>query len=318
MSTILVSAIIVTKGRKDYILPLLGSLKRQTGHDLEIIIIDNSLNPDFSKEIILRHPHIKLYSSPSNLLSYCQALNTGINMSAGDFILCLNDDVLLSNDFIEKAMRGFKVNKRIGMVSGKILRFDKKTIDSSGLFLTIWRTARERGYGQLDHGQFEKEGFIFGVNGAVAFYRREMLEEIKIGGEYFDSDFRFFYEDLDIAWRAQNSGWRGYFIPEAEVCHLRGGTARNGKGINKKYARRYLNDELQFDLIKNRYLAIIKNDSLLNLLFFLPCIVFYDIFVWGYIVFFRPTFIKEIFFKSIPLNSALKKRRILLEKAKNS
>jgi len=44
-----------------------------------------------------------------------------------------------------------------------------KIIDSTGLFLTPWRTAKERGYGDKDRGQFGKEGYIFGVNGAVAF-----------------------------------------------------------------------------------------------------------------------------------------------------
>jgi GT2 family glycosyltransferase len=98
----------------------------------------------------------------------------------------------LDKRFIEIVLRGFRIDKRIGMVSGRILRPDGKIIDSTGLFLSPWRTFKERGYGIKDRGQFEKEGYIFGVNGAVVFYHRDMLEEIKVNSEYFDSDFRFF------------------------------------------------------------------------------------------------------------------------------
>lgn len=121
---------------------------------------------------------------------------------------------------------GFTTDERIGIVSGKILRQDTKTIDSTGLFLSIERIARERGYGVYDRGQFDKEGYVFGVNGAVAFYRRKMLDVIKQGIDYFDSEYRFFYEDLDLAWRAQNSWGRGFYIPRALAYHMRGGSLR--------------------------------------------------------------------------------------------
>jgi GT2 family glycosyltransferase len=93
-----------------------------------------------------------------------------------------------------------------------------------------------------------------------------MLEEIKEEGEYFDSEFHIFYEDLDIAWRAKRSGWKGYYVPGAIAYHLRGGSVRGKSGIDKPFVRRYLNNQLQAGLIKNRYLAIIKNGSVCGFL----------------------------------------------------
>src|SRR3989338_6010416 len=101
-------------------------------------------------------------------------------------------------DLLKMRSEDFFVNEKIGMVSGKLLRSDRRIIDSAGLFLSCWRTAKERGYGLKDRGQFEKEEYVFGVNGAAAFYRKKMLDEIKLGSEYFDSDFHIFYEDLDV------------------------------------------------------------------------------------------------------------------------
>ena len=260
MSTKLVSVIVVSARQHNYLEACLESIQKQTYPHIELIVIDTYLEN----------------------LSYCQSLNRGIKESKGDFILCLNDDVSLKENFAEEAIKGFEISDKIGMVSGKILRMDGKTLDSTGLFLSIFRTAKERGYGCKDQGQFERPGYIFGVTGAVAFYRKDMLEQIKLGNEYFDEGFGFFYEDLDIAWRAQNYGWKGYYLPQAIAYHVRGASLRQTRGINKKFARNYISQDLLWRLIKNRYLTIKKNDNLLDFLLHLPFILIYDIFTWSH------------------------------------
>ncbi len=310
MSNKLVSIVIVTKGTKKYFSALIDSIKKQSYGDFELTVIDNSVNIDFKRYISESYPDITAYTSSKNLF-YCEALNKGISLSKGNFILCLNDDVLLDKDFIKEALKGFAVSRKIGMISGKILRADGITIDSTGLFLSPMRTAKERGYAKKDTGKFEKKEYIFGVNGAAAFYRKEMLETIKIGPEYFDQDFHLFYEDLDIAWRAQNFGWQGYYMPKAIVYHIRGGTVRSSRGINKRYARHYLNDELTIYLIKNRYLAIIKNDTLPEFLLCLPIIIIYELFTCTYLFIFRFTLIKKLFSSHILVKAAFQKRQAL-------
>jgi len=307
MSNKLVSIVIVFGGSQDYIQPLLDSIKLQNYSPVEIAVIDNSAGLDFSQKIAESSPGVKIQTNPKNLF-YCQALNIGIKMSKGDIILCLNDDVVLGKNFIETAVAGFHKDDKIGMVSGKILRIDKKRMDSTGLFLSLWRTARERGYGSQDKGQFEKEGYVFGVNGAVAFYRRIMLEEISVEGNYFDPDFHIFYEDLDIAWRAQNKGWRGYYIPGAVAYHARGGTVRKNPGTGKPLGRRYLNEELHADLIKNRYLAIIRNESLLGFFLHLPFIFLHDILMWAYVFIFKRKVVKIFLSQLDYLRYTLRKR----------
>lgn len=303
----IVSVIVVSCGIGNYLKVCLDSLKGQTYPAPEIILIDNSGEPGLRKEILQDYPFVNLYPG-SKGLSYCASLNKGIELSKGDFILCLNDDVILDSNFIKGALKGFLPDSKIGMVSGKILRYDRKTIDSTGLFLSCWRTARERGYGILDAGQFQKKEYIFGVNGAVAFYRRGMLEAIKEDGNYFDADFHFFYEDLDLSWRAQNNGWKAYYVPDAIAYHIRGGSARTAGGINKPYARRYINEELHGDLIKNRYVAIIKNETRLDFLLHLPFLALYDFAMWTYILFFRPKQIRVFISNLKYLKSAVDKR----------
>jgi GT2 family glycosyltransferase len=287
----LVSIVIVTIGIKNYLWSCLDSIKAQSYPNLEVIVINNSSEPGFSFKISAYSDSIKVYTSSQNLF-YSASLNKGIELSQGKFVLCLNDDVILDKEFISEALKGFSVRDNIGMVSGKILRQDKLTLDSTGLFLSVFRFAKERGYGKLDSGQFEKSGFIYGVNGAVAFYRKLMLEEIKDGEDYFDSRFRMFYEDLDISWRANNRGWFGYYIPQARAYHVRGGSFRPDSGLGKVAARRYLNDQLHASLIKNRYRTILKNENFFSLLLHIIPIILYDLGAWAYVLLFRPKVIK--------------------------
>lgn len=306
----IVSVVVVTNGQSDYLRLCLESIKKQTYTNVETIVISNALNHNLGSKFYDTYEDIKLYSNEENLF-YCAALNKGIRIAEGGFILCLNDDVILDARFIEEALKGFFLSKKIGMVSGKILRSDGKIIDSAGLFLSIWRTAKERGYGSLDKGRYDKEGYIFGVNGAVAFYRRDMLESIKLGADYFDEDYRIFYEDLDIAWRAQNLCWKAYYMPCAIAYHVRGATVRKGRGIDMPLARKYLSNELYFDLVKNRYLTIIRNEPLLGFVLYLPFIFLYDILAWGYILFYRPTLILKLFFDLKYIISAFRKRKLI-------
>jgi GT2 family glycosyltransferase len=205
--------------------------------------------------------------------------------------------MLQIDNFIEELVKTVCLNDRIGMVSGKILRMDKITIDSTGLFLGKSRKPVERGFNQKDRGQYNKEGYIFGVSGAAAFYRRAMLEDIKDENGYFDQRYGMFYEDLDLAWRASKKGWRGYYTPKAIAYHKRGASAKASfpsPRFFKKYSFVYLNNALKIRLIKNRYLTIIKNDSFWGIIFNLPFILTYEIKLYIYIILFSPKLLGQI------------------------
>ncbi|MFA5069313.1 MAG: glycosyltransferase family 2 protein [Candidatus Omnitrophota bacterium] len=283
----LISVIVVTKGAKDYLSRCLRSLHAQTLPPAEVIVIDNSLDAGFSQKIKNDFPQVKIYSAPMNLF-YAASLNKGISISRGEFILCLNDDICLDMNFINKARAGFFVNDRVGMVSGKVLRDSIAAIDSAGLSPDIFRRAKERGYGRPDGRPFGKECYIFGPGGAAAFYRREMLEDIRVCRWYFDEDLIMFYEDLDIAWRAKNYGWKGYYIPSAVAYHARGGSFRPDAGLNKPFARRYLDSKAHAWLIRNRYAVMLKNESVLGLILHIAPVMLFGLLELAYALFRNP------------------------------
>jgi len=283
----MVSIIIATHNKLNCFKDCLQSLKGQSLRNFETILIFNSSSADTITEARSISPRAKYIINSENLL-FCKASNQGIQHSGGGYVLCLNDDVVLEPTFIEELINAAATDNKIGMVSGKILRPDKKTIDTTGLFLGRSRKPVERGFNQLDKGQYDKEGYVFGVSGCAAFYRREMLEDIKDSNGYFDERYGMFYEDLDLAWRANKNGWKGYYTPRAIAYHQRGASCRTIKpkiGFLKQYAFACLNDELKFRLIRNRHRTILKNDSLGGFIFNLPFILAYELKLFFYMIF---------------------------------
>lgn len=293
----LVSVIIVTCNKKDMLSGLLFSLRRQGYRPIETIVVLNGCPEQECGGLSKNFPDTVFIHNKENLF-FCKGQNQGIRTARGEFILGLNDDLILEEDFIEKMIEAARKNERIGMVSGCIMRQDKKTLDTTGLFLARSRKPLERGYGRRYKDRHKTAGYIFGSGGAAPLYRRKMLEDIKLGSEYFDENYHMFYEDLDISWRAQNRGWKGYYTPFALAYHLRGGTAGQNRPrllFLQKYNFARLPGRLKSHLVKNRYMTIIKNDHLTHLLLNLPWVLGYEIKLWLYLILFEPAVVLRIF-----------------------
>ena len=87
-------------------------------------------------------------------------------------------------------------------------------------------------------------------SGCAALYRRDMIEDISINGEFFDPDFFAYREDADVAWRAQLRGWRCVYTPQAIAYHVRTVSREN---------RKSLSPVINMHSVKNRFLLRIKN-----------------------------------------------------------
>lgn len=290
-----VAAVVNWNGAK-YIRSCLDSVLNQDYPRIKIVVVDNG-STDGSVEIIKENfGSSRLVRNKTNV-GYCKALNQAINALESDFILCLNTDVKLEPDYVEKAVAIMRQFPDCGMLSGKILRLDGKTLDSAGQFIGRDRRPRERGYGGRDRGQYDAREFVFSVCGAVAFYRRKMLGQVALDGQYFDEDYFAFYEDLDLGWRAQLLGWSCIYEPGAIAYHQRGATAPTGKRVpsilsGRQFARR--SPATRYHIIKNRYMTMIKNDSLESLLADMLCIMPLEAMLWAYTALSSPMLILRL------------------------
>jgi GT2 family glycosyltransferase len=110
----------------------------------------------------------------------------------------------------------------------------------------------DRGSQEVDNGDYLQYEFVFGATAAAALYRRAMIDDISLDGEFFDSDFFVYREDADVAWRAQLMGWKCLYAPYARGYHVRKVLPGN---------RRALPPEINMHSVKNRFLMRIKNIS---------------------------------------------------------
>ncbi|MBI4161835.1 MAG: glycosyltransferase family 2 protein [Acidobacteria bacterium] len=306
-----VSVIVLNWNGGGFVVRCLESLLEQTHPDLEVVVVDNG-SRDGSLEVIRERfrdlPRLELGEN----LGYCRANNAAIPYADGEFLLFLNTDVVLEPDFLEHAVASFALDPRIGMVTGKLLRFGGEVVDTTGQFLGRSRRTVERGFDRTDDRRFAEPGPVFSVCGAAALYRRRMVEEIEVGGEFFDEDFFAFHEDLDVGWRAQNSGWRGHYNPQAVGYHFRGGWLQPyRKGRRRRLTLRHAPPDLQFHIVKNRYLSILKNDTAGGYLRDLPFIWGRDLLVLGFLLWRRPGVLWRLFREREVFRRALEKREFL-------
>ena len=297
-----VSVIIINWNHRDCITDCLDSLLDQGFSDLEIIVVDNASTDGSVEWIQQNYSHVKLISFPENR-GFAHAFNYAVRMSLGTHILSLNPDVSVRPGFLEAMLSAISSHDQIGMAAPKLLQaLDTTHLDSTGLFISRTRRTYDRGQGSLDSGQFDSQTEVFGACGAAAFYRRTMLDDLKIGEQFFDEDFFAYYEDADLAWRAQLMGWRCVYVPSAVGLHIR----CYGDTLTKRRKKNHYGPRFA---LRNRYLMIFKNDDPLGFLYDLPFILFSEIPRLVFLVFVSPRSLLGIieFVRLIP--SAWKKRQ---------
>lgn len=252
----LVTVTLVTYNSGRYIKRCLESVLAQKGPQIEIIVIDNN-STDGTRDILERYEdRCRIVHNHDNI-GFAAAQNQAIRLSRGSWILTLNPDVLLMPYFIQAMLEAGRLDNRIGTVCGKLLvmspDFDieaRPRVDSTGIYFTPHLRHLDRGSREVDNGHYLKREYVFGATAAAALYRRAMIDDISLNGEFFDPDFFVYREDADVAWRAQLMGWRCLYTPYARGYHVRAVLPGN---------RRVLPREINMHSVKNRFLMRMKN-----------------------------------------------------------
>ncbi len=256
MTSGLVSVTIVTYNSSRYIERCLRFLFEQDYPAMEIIVVDNA-SGDGTPEILHRfQSRIAVVCNQQNK-GFAGGQNQAIALTSGEWVLVLNPDVRLTPNFLTNAMAAGRLAPEIGSVSGKLRAMQpsfeiptEQILDSTGIHFTPSLRHFDRGSKQRDDGQYEKAEYVFGVTGAAAFYRRTMIEDVSINGEFFDDDFFAYREDADLSWRAQLLGWKCVYTPHALAYHVRSVLPAN---------RRSVPALVNMHSVKNRFLMRVKN-----------------------------------------------------------
>src|SRR5471030_2519233 len=253
-----VSITIVTYNSGRFIKRCLESVLDQNYPLKEIIVIDNNSSDGTIDILEPFDDRCRIVYNEENI-GFAAAQNQAITLSGAEWVLTLNPDVLLLQGFLEALVNAGNLDPRVGTVCGKLLTMtagfdfpEEPLVDSTGIYFTPNLRHLDRGSLQVDNGHFRNYEYVFGATAAAALYRREMIEDISINGEFFDNDFFAYREDADVAWRAQLMGWKCLYAPYARGYHVRKVLPGN---------RRALPPEINMHSVKNRFLMRIKNIS---------------------------------------------------------
>ncbi len=209
------SVVIPNWNGKHFLGPCLESLLAQTQPYIEIIIADNA-STDGSQEFVKSaYPNTRLIELAQNR-GFTGACNAGMEAAAGEYVALLNNDTEVAPDWGTEVIKALDEKHDVGIVACKMLLHDQRDrFHTAGDFVAVDGRAGNRGFGELDGGQYDLSGYVFSACGGAAVYRRSMLREIGL----LDDDFFFLLEDVDLAWRAQLAGFRVWYAPGAVVYH---------------------------------------------------------------------------------------------------
>lgn len=304
----LVSVTVVTYNSGRFIRRCLESVLEQLHKPFEVIVIDNA-STDGTCDILERFErrcHI-VYNEEN--IGFAAAQNQAIGLSGGEWVLTLNPDVLLLSNFVSRLLEAAALDPRAGTICGKLLlaeaAFDiegRQRLDSTGMYFTPTLRHKDRGSMETCNGKYSKREYVFGATAAAAFYRREMIADISVEGEFFDSDFFTYREDADVAWRAQLLGWRCIFDPGAVAYHVR--KLRPGM-------RSQLPPVINMHSVKNRFLMRIKNITAGLYLRNLLTVSVRDAGILVYCLLIEPTSLPAFFRVVRDIERILRKRRII-------
>ncbi len=193
----------------------LGSLRRQTNQNFEVILVDNG-SSDGSQEYVRNfYPDVQFLELGQNL-GFTGACNAGYEIASGDIVILLNNDTEVDSSWLDAILNAFERVPEAGSVASKMLLYDQRDmIHTAGDYYRVNGIPGNRGVWQQDNGQYDQESFVFGACGGAAAYRKELLEDIG----FLDDAFYFSCEDVDLAWRIHHSGHKVLYVPDAIVYH---------------------------------------------------------------------------------------------------
>ena len=123
-------------------------------------------------------------------------------------------------------------------------------LNSTGGELTPTGHGADRGYLDVDHGQYDEHLDVFAFCGAAAAIRTDVGAALG----WFDPWLFAYYEDLDLSWRMRRAGWAVRYAPRARVRHRHAATSRIGSPV------------FQFHNQRNRLAVLTRNATAAELL----------------------------------------------------
>lgn len=275
-------------------------------YDIELILCDDASEDDsvrIADEILssVRNSQFtyKIVRNEKNL-GFSSNINSGVNKSLGEILILLNTDIIPENNFLEPLIKHFK-DRDIFAVGCMDKSVEKEKITLRGRGIGIWK----RGFLIHERGAVDKKNTLW-VSGGSGAFKKEIWEKLNGLDPLFNP---FYWEDIDLSYRALKSGYKILFEKESVVLH------EHEKGAIKS---KYSSSDIKTIAYRNQFIFIWKNLTDLDLL--IKHLIFFPIFLIKAIltldVSFISGFFKAIFLLPKIIKSKSENKRLFVKKDK--
>ncbi len=207
---------------------LINSIKKNILNiEYEIIIISNSYYNKEKQENIKKYfKKIKFKFNNKNL-GYAKAVNQGLRLATGEYILVINPDVVILDNNLLLALSFLENNNKICMVGPRIIDDSSEIQDSYRVFVTpktlflrsikreINKILYKKKYSLLEYNQYFSPHPVDWISGACMLIKKAAIE--KVGP--MDERFFMYCEDMDWCRRFWQHHYEVWSFPHWTVQH---------------------------------------------------------------------------------------------------
>jgi GT2 family glycosyltransferase len=235
-----VSVVIVNYNGVDFLWNCLFALKTQTYPPYEIILVDNASNDASISFVKTNYPQIKILECQENF-GFAMGSNLGATYATGDLVALLNNDAVVTPDWLDHMVKDFRENWPLAGVLSSLVKSKKK---QEGPERRVVQTLNF--LGRPMEVFFENSKTIFYPEGSSFIYARFLATQGP-----FDSDYFIYEEDVYFGWKLRLLNWQVKKSATAKVFHEEGGTMSlfpEWKGFYYRSRNRWLNLFLFYEM----------------------------------------------------------------------
>jgi len=175
-----VSVIVLSYNRPQYLVHALESIAAQSYKNLEVIVVDNhSDRTEQVVQLVEEFPQIRLICNSTNT-GFTGGMNRGLGLASGSYVFFTEDDIILHPECIQRLTEYLNNNPRVGLASGLMYNCSDRTIRCAGGRVVLGSTYRKTifGAGENDTGQFQEPFEVNYDPGAFIMVRTVVLRAL--------------------------------------------------------------------------------------------------------------------------------------------
>lgn len=210
-----VSIIIPVFNRCDLTERCLESIARSANHaSYEVIMVDNASTDGTAELLAEIDGDITVITNKVNE-GFASACNRGARLANGEYLLFLNNDTEVGNDFLDKLIYTAEQTSSVGAVGCKLLYPDGKT-QHAGIAFNEENTPYHIFQGfQADHPAVNTSREMAAVTAACMLIKHTTFE----AAGRFDTSYRNGFEDVDLCLKLKQKGYKNFYCADCAVTH---------------------------------------------------------------------------------------------------